>query len=339
LTQDFLVTSPGEQTEINSVYFGGGTPSILTAEEIKKILDEILTHYHVSQDAEVTLEANPDDLTKKKIKSFREAGINRLSIGVQSFSDDDLKFMNRVHNSDQAIDCVKTAGDSGFNNISIDLIYGTPGLSNEQWIRNLHTAFALNIHHLSCYSLTVEPQTTLAQFIKKGKQSPLDELKSVEQFELLMQLAGDNGYQQYEISNFAKDKMYSIHNSNYWRNEKYLGLGPSAHSYNRSFRQWNVSNNTKYIQSLFANKIPCETEELTSIQRFNEYILTSVRTMWGCNLEKIREEFGESIAVDTSNKMMDFSSKGFMENNGGLYTLTNKGKLFSDKIAAELFQD
>ncbi len=326
-----------KKSQIKTIYFGGGTPSLLSSEEIKEILDEISKFHDVSEDAEITLEANPDDLTKEKLESLKAAGINRLSIGIQSFSEDDLKFMNRAHNSQQAIESVKLAQEVGFSNITIDLIYGTPTLSNEQWIKNLQIAFSLNVPHLSCYSLTVEPKTALAQFIKKGTVPPVDDAKSSEQFEMLMRLAPENDFEQYEISNFAKEKKYSIHNSNYWKNEKYLGLGPSAHSYNGTSRQWNIANNAIYIQSLQSNKIPFEIEVLTKTQRYNEYILTSLRTMWGCSLEMISSEFGEKFVDSFSKSVNQFLDNGWIKENESAYTLTKEGKFFADKISAELF--
>jgi len=233
---------------------------------------------------------------------------------------------------------VKAAQDNGFTNLSIDLIYGTPTLSNEQWIRNLEQAFSLHVPHLSCYSLTVEPQTVLAHQIKKGKVKPLDETRSAEQFELLMQLATANGFEQYEISNFAKDKKYSRHNSSYWQNEKYLGLGPSAHSYNGHSRQWNAANNALYIEALDKDKIPFEREELTLVQQYNEYMLTSLRTSWGCNIETIRQRFGESFAEKFLQSITGFVKETWVVNNGKDFLLTGKGKFFADKISAELFQ-
>jgi len=323
---------------ISTIYFGGGTPSVLLTTEIKAILDELKKNFPVSADAEITLEANPDDLSIEKLQSLKEAGINRLSIGIQSFSDEDLKFMNRAHDSKMALNALNAARETGFNNITIDLIYGTPTLSNEQWVRNLETIFALDVPHLSCYSLTVEPKTALAQFIKSGKALPPDEIKSAEQFELLMQLAAEKGYEHYEISNFAKNRMYSKHNSNYWRNEKYLGLGPSAHSYNKVSRQWNVRSNPAYIDSIRKNKIPFELEELTLTQRYNEYILTSLRTMWGCSLQFIEEEFGKTFLDYFNEAVLKFIDNGWIEKKDSTFSLTREGKFFADKIASELFR-
>jgi len=338
LQKNYFSASPRmESVGVRTIYFGGGTPSLLSGSEIKKILGRISDFHSVSSDAEITLEANPDDLTKEKLDSLRDAGINRLSIGIQSFSDIDLKFMNRVHDSKQALASVKAAQEAGFDNITIDLIYGTPNLSNEQWIQNLHTAFSLNVPHLSCYSLTIEPRTALAQFIKKGKVPPTDEQKSVDQFEILMNLAAENGFEQYEISNFAKDKKYSLHNSSYWKNEPYLGLGPSAHSYNGTTRQWNISNNSLYIQSLEKNIIPFEQEELTLSQRYNEYILTSLRTVWGCDANLIEKKFGEKILNDFIESVKEPVQKKWIEKNKTVFKLTSTGKFFADKIASDLF--
>jgi oxygen-independent coproporphyrinogen-3 oxidase len=325
-------------SQLQTIYLGGGTPSLLSSDEIKNILYNLAKNYELGKNPEITLEANPDDLTKEKLASLKEAGVNRLSIGIQSFSNDDLRFMNRAHNSVQAHESVKTAQDAGFSNITIDLIYGTPTLSHEQWLQNLETAFALNVPHLSCYSLTVEPKTALAQFISKGKVPALDETKSAEQFELLMQMAADNSFEQYEISNFAKNKMYSQHNTNYWRNKKYLGLGPSAHSFNGVLRQWNISNNAAYINLLSENKIPFETEVLTITQQYNEYVLTSLRTMWGSDINIIIERFGKSFADQFNKSVVQFIHNGWIEKHEDIFVLTRQGKFFADKVAMELFQ-
>jgi len=326
-----------EKDPVKTVYFGGGTPSLLSGEEIKKIIREISLYYPLSSVSEITLEANPDDLNPEKLNDLKEAGINRLSIGIQSFSDEDLKYMNRVHHARQALDAVKNAQAAGFSNITIDLIYGVPTLSNEQWKKNLAIAMELNVPHLSCYSLTIEPRTALARLINKGKTAAPDEQRSAEQFELLMQISEANGYEQYEISNFAKDGMYSLHNSSYWRGEKYLGLGPSAHSYNGVSRQWNKANNTLYIRSLPDDKIPFELETLTTKQHYNEYVLTALRTKWGCSLSYISKEFGEDFKIHFDQSSKKFIDQGWIEMKAGTYLLTQEGKFFADKIAAELF--
>ncbi len=361
---------------VRSIYFGGGTPSLLSADEIKRILDEIGKYHTVEKDAEITLEANPDDLTKEKLTGYKEAGITRLSIGIQSFADVDLQLMNRAHNSTQAHECVYIAADSGFTNITVDLIYEIQTLSNEQWIKNLETAFALPINHLSCYCLTVEERTPLADFIKKGKLKNVDDEKASQQFDILMKMAADNGFEQYEISNFARIKStvhspqspvstapdsvhtadcqlptadyttyYSKHNTSYWLGKKYLGLGPSAHSYDGASRQWNVRNNAQYIEAIKQNNVPFEKEILTPTQKFNEYVMVSLRTIWGVNLEKIKNDFGEKVAEDFYKTVSTYINDGLVENpalsgTGASqnFVLTHKGKFFADKIAGELFQ-
>jgi oxygen-independent coproporphyrinogen-3 oxidase len=265
---------------IHTIYFGGGTPSLLAPADLEKIFSALHAHFQIDNQAEITLEANPDDLSGEKISSLKKTPINRLSIGIQSFFEDDLKWMNRAHTASQSTDAVKLAQDAGFNNISIDLIYGLPGSTDHGWEENLERAFALNVQHLSCYCLTVEPRTALATFIKNGKSPGINEDQAARQFEILMQRAKDGGWKHYEISNFCRDNYFSRHNTSYWSGEKYLGLGPSAHSFNGLTRQWNISHNLQYIQGIEKDVVPAEVETLTSIQRLNEYIMTSLRTMW-----------------------------------------------------------
>jgi len=326
----------GRQT-IETIYFGGGTPSILSSDEIKSLILEIEIHFSIAEGAEITLEANPDDLDAEKLKALKEAGINRLSIGIQSFDDADLKWMNRIHSASQAVGSVKRAQQAGFDNITIDLIYGTPLLTDEKWKNNLQTAFELNVQHLSCYALTVEARTALAHRIKENKEKNMDDRKQAVHFEILMDMAEQNHFEQYEISNFAKDQKYSRHNSSYWRGEKYLGIGPSAHSYNGEERQWNVKNNMQYIQSLKEDKIPFEKEILTAANKYNEYVMTSLRTMWGCNLETIRKNFGDERAEVFFKSAMQHVNDGLMLQQRQNFILTKKGKLFADSVAAEMF--
>jgi len=274
LQKDYLA---GETVE--TVYFGGGTPSVLNADEINILLNTITNLHTVSANAEITLEANPDDLSKEKLQALRQTSLNRLSIGIQSFFDEDLAWMNRAHRANEAESSVKRAQDTGFENITADLIYGYPLLTDQKWKYNLDKIFALDIPHVSSYSMTVEPRTALASFIKTKKQQPMDEQQSAEQFILLMDAMQAHGFEHYEISNFCKPGNYSRHNSNYWKGVKYLGLGPSAHSYNGETRQWNVANNAKYIVALEKSEIPAETETLSEANRLNEYIMTSLRTM------------------------------------------------------------
>lgn len=323
---------------ISSIYFGGGTPSLLDAEKIEMLLNKIREEFQVDPQAEITLEANPDDLTAIKSKALFSAGINRLSIGIQSFSDDDLKFMNRAHNSQQAFESIRNVSEAGFKNISIDLIYGIQNQLPGQWEKNLQIAFDMHIEHLSCYALTVESRTVLADMIKKKKIAPLDEEKAMSDFKLLMNRAEAEGYEHYEISNFASDKKYSKHNTAYWKKQKYLGLGPSAHSFDLDSRQWNVSNNQLYIRSMGENKLDFEREELTEANKYNEYILTSLRTMWGIDLDQVEMEFGKTRKSVLEAQLEDYEKKGLVERKQTNFILTRKGKFFADKIAGDLFE-
>ena len=323
LQKDYL-----ENETVETIYFGGGTPSLLTIEDLQLTIERLKSVFVVSTGAEITLEANPDDITEEKLLHWKEAGINRLSIGIQSFFEGDLKWMNRVHNAQQAIENLQLA-KKYFDNITIDLIYGTPQLTNEKWKHNVDTAISLNIPHLSCYALTVEPKTPLDKMIKQHKSEDVNPDKQSEQFLLLMQWLEEAGYEHYEISNFAKPGRRSRHNSSYWQGKKYLGLGPSAHSFNGTERQWNVTNNNIYIESINNGKIPFEKEELTKTQKLNEYIMTSLRTMEGLQLDIA----GEELAT----KSKKFIATGLMKLQNNSLVLTREGKLLADGIAAELF--
>lgn len=334
--KDYLSSS-----EIKSIYLGGGTPSLLSETELMYLFENIYNNFVLTADAEITLEANPDDLTIKKIKELKHTPINRFSIGIQSFFDEDLKLMNRAHNSSEALRVVQDVQDAGFENITIDLIYGIPTLSNKNWLKNLRTAFNLDVNHISAYCLTVEPKTALAHLVKKGEIENVNEQKSAEQFEMMLQEMRNNNFEQYEISNFAKNEHYSVHNSNYWLKEHYLGIGPSAHSFNGISRQWNISNNNSYIQALSAvspkREGLYEIEQLTTNQQYNEYVLTSLRTKWGSNLNYIAESFGKdylSHCIKESEKYL--LSKDVISHNDNLH-LSDSGKLIADKIASDLF--
>jgi oxygen-independent coproporphyrinogen III oxidase len=320
---------------VETIYFGGGTPSLLDAEELSVILKEIHSVFSVAQDAEIALEANPDDITEEKLISWKQAGINRLSIGIQSFFDEDLQWMNRAHDSKLAFNSLELAVKH-FDNITIDLIYGTPRLTDEKWRQNVETAIALNIPHLSCYALTVEPKTPLHKMIQQHKSDDINPDKQSEQFLLLMQWLGEAGYEHYEISNFAKPGWRSRHNSSYWQGKKYLGLGPSAHSFNGKSRQWNIANNNLYTESINKGIIPFEEEVLTPTQKLNEYIMTSLRTMEGIDLGILYSQFGigEKEIKDKAKKFIE-NSLIRIENPSLL--LTRQGKLLADGIAAELF--
>jgi len=330
--KDYLGTE-----SINTVYFGGGTPSVLSKEEIAEVFEELSNYFSIDPNAEITLEANPDDLSQEKLAGLSKTPVNRLSIGIQSFRDADLKFLNRIHSSKEAIESVRNAQKAGFKNITIDLIYGIQGLTNEQWKRNIEMALSLDVPHISCYSLTVEPKTALHSFIQKGNISGVDPQKSAEQFEILMDELGKNNFIHYEISNFSKEGFYSRHNSNYWKGEKYLGLGPSAHSYNGTSRQWNVKSNSVYISALEKNTVPFEKEELTENQRYNEYVLTSLRTIWGTDLSFIENSFSSTISSHINKEMKQFLDQGMLFRETEKIYLTDKGKLFADKIASDLF--
>ncbi len=321
---------------IQTIYFGGGTPSVLSADEIIRIINTITEIHTVTADAEITLEANPDDLDRQKINAFRHTPVNRFSIGIQSFFDEDLQWMNRVHRATEAEASVKRAQDAGFENITVDLIYGYPLLTDVKWKNNLHKVFELGIPHVSAYSMTVEPQTALAAFISKKKQPPMNEGQSANQFNIMLGAMQENGFEQYEISNFCKPGQYSRHNSNYWRGVQYLGIGPSAHSFNGNTRQWNIANNAKYIKSLTESAIPAEIEILTETNRLNEYIMTSLRTIWGLDLDKLNTiSPGASTGVLEAARV--YFENGSITQNGNIITLTVQGKLYADNVAAGLF--
>ncbi|NSL89138.1 radical SAM family heme chaperone HemW [Chitinophaga sp. Mgbs1] len=322
---------------VQTIYFGGGTPSLLTVAELQQLLDALRSTFPVAADAEITLEANPDDLDSGRLESLRDAGINRLSIGIQSFHEADLRWMNRAHNSEQALRCITDAQKVGFRNITIDLIYGGPTLTDEGWQENVAQTIALGIPHISCYALTVEPGTALDHFISKKKMEPTDPDKAARHFELLMQWLEAAGFEHYEISNFGKPGWHSRHNSSYWQGQQYLGLGPSAHSFNGHSRQWNIANNAQYIRSLAAGKVPSELETLTTAMQFNEYIMTSLRTASGCNLEWVAEKFSAPQSSQLLASSQPFISKGWMEQKGETLRLTKAGRLFADGIAADLF--
>lgn len=328
-------------TSVETIYFGGGTPSLLNADEIMRLIDAIYTLYPVQDLKECTLEANPDDLTPGYLKALRHTPINRFSIGVQSFKEADLLFMNRAHNAQQADYAIKAAQDAGFTNLTIDLIYGTPALSDREWVHNLQQVAALQIPHFSAYALTVEQGTLLHHNIEKRKTSPLDNEQAAGQFEILMEQAVLMGYDHYEISNLALPGHYAVHNTNYWRGLPYLGIGPSAHSFDgNSRRSWNVANNAMYTQSILTHhRIPSEEEVLTPRQRLNEYLMTSLRTMWGCDLEKVAKEWGNDHAVVIEKSARILVEEGKAEHQNGKLILTNAGKLLADGIAAALFID
>ena len=332
LQKDYL-----SDKSIETIYFGGGTPSLLDEKDLLLFFEKIYQLFSVTSNAEITLEANPDDLSLEKLKVLKNTPINRLSIGVQSFNEADLQFMNRAHNANEATSCIQNAQSIGFDNLTVDLIYGSPTTSNSQWEKNVQQLFDFDIPHLSCYCLTVEPNTALDNFVKKGKAPAVDEEKSAHQFEMLMQMMEANSYDHYEISNFAKPDMHARHNSNYWFGIPYLGVGPSAHSFNGKSRQWNIANNAFYIKDLKENKLNCEVETLSPDQQYNEYVMTSLRTMWGCDLEKIKS-WGETTTQYFLNKSEVFIKNKTLQKEGQFFKLTRQGKLLADNISMELFR-
>ena len=331
LQKDFL---QGES--ITTIYFGGGTPSLLSIDEGAALLDKIRQVFVVEQRAEITLEANPDDLTIKKLVAWKSMGINRLSIGIQSFFDEDLAWMNRAHTAKEAIDNLHLAKNE-FDNISIDLIYGSPLLTDEQWEKNVATALSYQVQHLSCYALTVEEKTPLHKQILSQKKQDIDADKQARQFLLLMKWLRQAGYEHYEVSNFAKPGFRSRHNSSYWQGKKYLGLGPSAHSYDGIVRKWNVANNTKYINAIEKGIVESETEVLTETQKLNEYIMISLRTMEGMDLEKIRTIWGEDKIRAMEKKLSISKTSNLLHQKDSIIQLTDEGMLMADGIASDLF--
>ena len=321
---------------VETIYFGGGTPSILDISDLKLLIDTVFSNYNVVDNPEITVEANPDDLTQQRIIELSNNQINRLSIGIQSFFEDDLKMMNRAHNATEARECLEFATHY-FDNISIDLIYGIPGMGNEKWLQNIETALSFQIPHISSYALTVEPKTALHTFIQKGIIPQPDDDVAQQHFQLLVDKLEANGFIHYELSNFGKSTYFSKNNSSYWLGKKYIGIGPSAHSYNGISRSWNVSNNTIYLKAIAENKLPSETEVLTITDRYNEYIMTGLRTIWGVSLVRIKKEFGETYL----NYLMNQSQKLLLDDllyiEKGILKPTKKGKFLSDGIASDLF--
>lgn len=322
---------------IDTIYFGGGTPSLLSTQEISLILDRLNSSFSINAGIEITLEANPDDLHPQKLAELKAAGINRLSIGIQSFFEEDLRWMNRAHNAAQSLACIEAAHKAGFHNLTIDLIYGTPGLTDEKWHENVHRAITLDIPHLSCYALTVEPKTALDHLISTKQFTGVDADQQARQFLLLMNWTEAAGYEHYEISNFAKPGWRSKHNTAYWLGRKYLGLGPSAHSFDGASRQWNVANNALYIQSILKGEIPAEKEVLTEVQRLNEYIMTSLRTMEGLSISYVTNNFNVRASETICSSAKKFIDAGSMVRDNERLILTREGKLLADGIAAELF--
>ena len=325
-----------EFSGVETIYFGGGTPSRLQIADLRLQMDSIYKNYKVAENPEITLEANPDDLSEEYLIALSEIGINRLSIGIQSFFEDDLQMMNRAHNSAEAKKCLEIATQY-FENISVDLIYGIPAMSNEKWKQNIETALSFGIPHISSYAMTVEPKTALNKLIQTGKiAKPKDEVAQ-EHFEILVEILEANEFIHYELSNFGKSTYFSKNNSAYWLGKKYIGIGPSAHSYNGSSRSWNVSNNSVYLKSIHENKLPSEVEILSKTDRYNEYIMTGLRTMWGISLYKIELEFGKEYLNYLEKHVQKFIENGLVSIENQILKTTKKGKFLTDGIASDLF--
>lgn len=323
--------------KINTVYFGGGSPSVLTEEELQSIFVAIRGNYDLAESIECTFEANPDDCKKESLKAWSEIGINRLSIGVQSFRQDDLTAMNRSHNAQQAIDAIWNANECGYDAINLDLIYGFPTMPTEVWIENVRTAFELPINHLSAYSLTIEKGTALHHFVKTNKYPPLQDDKSAREYEILQDVISQKDWQQYEISNYCKGDNYAVHNTNYWKQESYLGIGPSAHSYIDGVRRWNVANNAKYISKIANGEVYWEAETLSTEDRINEAIMLGLRTKWGVDIEALQSEYGINLLTVNDEEINTNIQQGLLSLDEGKMCLTVEGKLVADHIASTLF--
>ena len=326
-----------KNSSVATIYFGGGTPSLLTNAELQFVIDSVCRHYTVSEHPEITLEANPDDLSKERIIELSKSPINRLSIGIQSFFESDLKLMNRAHNANEAQSCLEEA-TKHFDNISLDLIYGIPGASNAQWLENIETALRFGIPHISSYALTVEPKTALASFIKKGVIDDVDDEQAHEQFHMLKAKLEASGFVHYELSNFGKKGFFSKNNSAYWQGKSYLGIGPSAHSFNGKQRGWNVSNNSKYIKAIQQRQLPIEVETLTQTDQYNEYVMTGLRTIWGVSLLKVENDFGMDYKDYLIEQSKIFINQQLLYIDDRHIRVTKKGQFLCDGIASELFK-
>ncbi|RAW03335.1 radical SAM family heme chaperone HemW [Pseudochryseolinea flava] len=326
-----------ENERIQTIYFGGGTPSLLTREELEQLLLTIRAHYDVDEHSEITIEANPDDLTEFYLREIQSIGINRLSIGIQSFDDGVLQYLNRAHQSAAAKECVQSAQRAGFNNISIDLIYAIPGQDHSRWIKNIHDAIALQPQHISAYALTIEEKTAFGKWAKQGKLSIVDDEIAATQLEILIDELATAGYAQYEVSNFSLAGCESKHNSSYWKQQKYLGVGPSAHSYNSSSRQFNISNNPLYLKAIAGSEIPATVEVLTNADNINDYLMTTLRTAWGTDLSFLKDKWGYDLKKEQHAYIESLLSGALARLENGKLILTKRGKLLADKISSDLF--
>jgi len=321
---------------VETIYFGGGTPSLLSNGELHHLIAAVYKNYKVSENPEISLEANPDDLSKDRILQLSKTPINRLSIGIQSFFEDDLKSMNRAHNAQEATECLKYVTQY-YDNITIDLIYGIPNMSIEKWQENLEIAFSFGINHISSYALTIEPKTALDTFIKKGTYPPIDEDLALSHFNHLVSETEKQGFVHYETSNFGKPNYFSRHNTSYWQGKSYIGIGPSAHSFNKTQRSWNVSNNTKYIQSIQKQELPNTVENLSTQDQFNEYIMTGLRTIWGVSLDRVEKDFGATYKEHLLQSSEKLIQQDLLQIEKGKISTTQKGKFLVDGLASEIF--
>jgi oxygen-independent coproporphyrinogen-3 oxidase len=326
-----------DKKPIQSIYFGGGTPSLLNARELDILLNTIHVVHPIESRVEITLEANPDDLTPEKLTELKKAGINRLSLGIQSFNDSILQFLNRAHDSRRAIASYQDAREAGFSNISLDLIYAIPGQRESQWLDDIHQALNLEPEHISTYSLTIEEKTVFGRWTVSGKLKPEPDETAAQYLELLMTTLQAKGYEQYEVSNFAKPGLYSVHNSSYWKQEAYLGVGPGAHSFNLHSRQFNVRNNPIYLKALEEGRIPAEVEILTREDKINEYLLTTLRTQWGADLTYLNKQFNYPLVEQNYTYLHQLMEARLIFIEHDILYLTGKGKLLADKIASDLF--
>jgi len=320
-----------------SIYFGGGTPSLLTSAQLKQILTTVQANFNIASGAEITLEANPDDMKNEGLENWLELGVNRLSVGIQSFSQVQLDWMNRAHTAEESLACIEKAASIGFNSFSVDLIYGLPNLSNESWYNELSQALDLGVNHLSTYCLTVEDKTVLAKLVKTGKVMPLSDEKQSEQFLILTNLLAEKGWDHYEISNSCTPGNYAKHNTAYWQRKTYLGIGPSAHSYNGKQRKWNVANNQQYMKRINNNEAAFEIEILSIADQINEFILTGLRTKWGVSQEILLSNWNYTIPIEEQKSINQWCNDGLMLNNNNILTLTKEGRLYADQLASELF--
>ncbi len=326
-----------EGRSIESIYFGGGTPSILNEQELSLLLTDIRANYQVNPEAEITLETNPDDITQEKLTTWKNAGVNRLSIGLQSFKAEDLEWMNRAHTADESRNCAALAKAHNFENLTVDLMYGLPNLSNEEWKNHVLQVIEMGVTHISAYCLTVEEKTVLNKWVQEGKIYPASENQQSEQFLLLVETLEEHGFEQYEISNFCRPGHEAVHNSNYWKGEWYIGVGPSAHSFNGTSRSWNIANNQKYMLRIAENEAFFETEILSKKDQYNELLLTGLRTKYGVSLKTLATL--RVIPESTQLKIGEFKTVGWMTEKNGVLALTKSGRLKADYIAAELFLD